>query len=166
MNKDLEKKLKENHPEVLAHMWGNPKETCMAWGIECDNGWYDILEKLLVKIDFATKAFTEAGYEVKVTAAQIKEKFGTLSFYYDISSTSKIASEIIGDIVFKAERSSSSICEVTGKHGELCLSGGWYKTLSREKAQEMSYTPAKPEIAKYWESLRAENLKSSIPAQS
>lgn len=161
MRKELEEKLKEAHPNILKDMWGDPKKTCMAWGIECADGWYDLLESMLTKIDLASEAFASIGKLVKVEASQVKEKFGTLSFYYDISSSSEIASSIINDIVFRAERASASVCEVTGKHGELCLKGGWYKTLCREKAQEMGYSPVKPEVAQYWASIDEDSVNTA-----
>lgn len=150
MEKELEKSLKGKHPEILKEMWGDPKKTCMAWGIECGDGWYKLLDETMSKLDFARKAFTVAGAETRITASQIKEKLGTLSFYFEVESSSDLAKNIVRDIVARAERDSSSVCEVTGQYGVQCSSGGWIKTLCREKAQELSYEPTKPSLAKYW----------------
>ena len=67
---------------------------------------------------------------------QIKEKFGTLRFYYSNGTP-----EIDGIVAF-AEYLSSVTCEETGKRGELCHNQrGWYKTLCKETAERMGYIP-------------------------
>jgi hypothetical protein len=73
--------------------------------------------------------------EVKI--GQIKEKFGTLRFYYDGGD------EVIRGMVSFAEALSGNTCEMTGEAGSLCKKGkrgGWYKTLSERKANEIGYT--------------------------
>lgn len=70
--------------------------------------------------------------EVKI--GQIKEKFGTLRFYYDGGD------DVIRGMVSFAESLCGNICEMTGEAGSLCKSGGWYKTLSERKANEIGYT--------------------------
>jgi hypothetical protein len=63
-------------------------------------------------------------YPPAVKIDQIKEKFGELRFYY--SGGDK---EIAGMVRF-AEYLANKTCEVSGEKGELCVRGGWYKTLS------------------------------------
>jgi hypothetical protein len=73
--------------------------------------------------------------EVKI--GQIKEKFGTLRFYYDGGD------DVIRGMVSFAEALSGNTCEMTGEAGSLCKKGkrgGWYKTLSEHKANEIGYT--------------------------
>jgi hypothetical protein len=70
--------------------------------------------------------------EVKI--GQIKEKFGTLRFYYDGGD------EVILGMVSFAEALSGNTCEETGEAGSLCKRGSWYKTLSERKANEIGYT--------------------------
>lgn len=166
MEKALEKKLKEKYPEILSEMWGDPKKTCMAWGIECDDGWFSILDEMLSQLDFAAKKFTTAGEKTAVRAAQIKEKFGTLSFYYDLESSSEQIRGIVRSIVSAGERASASVCEVTGKPGTMCVRGGWMKTLSREIAGEMGYEPTKPEMKKYWEEMQSSSPAVSTPSEN
>ena len=47
-----------------------------GWGryISCNEGWYDILDKLDIKL-----SYLDPDYSI----AQVKEKFGTLRFYFD-----------------------------------------------------------------------------------
>jgi len=65
-----------------------------------------------------------------VKIGQIKEKFGGLRFY--ITGGDK---QVAGMILF-AEYLCSKTCEVSGEKGELCSSGGWYKTLAPKLRQE------------------------------
>lgn len=68
MNEKLEKILQEKYPDIL----------CMAFGIECSDTWYQLLDDLMEDLTYVQKTF-----DVKIKASQIKEKFGTLRFYYD-----------------------------------------------------------------------------------
>ncbi len=60
------------------------QETCMCWGIECSKGWYSILEQLCTVLEYHNIEFTKK-YNRAIVADQVKEKFGTLRFYYTIS---------------------------------------------------------------------------------
>jgi hypothetical protein len=65
----------------------------------------------------------------QVIATQIKEKFGTLRFYYHGGD------EYIEGIVRMAESMSATTCEVCGAHGKQ-RGGGWIRTLCDKHAQE------------------------------
>ena len=56
-------------------------ETCICFGIECPIGWYHILEQLCTILEFYNMEFTK-NYGIAIVADQVKEKFGTLRFYY------------------------------------------------------------------------------------
>ena len=47
MNAELEAKLYEAYPDMLANRHKSPGETCMCWGIECGDGWYRLLNNLM-----------------------------------------------------------------------------------------------------------------------
>lgn len=110
----------------------------IVFGFEHDDGWYDLLDDLLGKIE---KLDTDKTLRI----IQIKEKLGGLRFYtagtpirMDImnmgsfemgeSTDEKQIHEIIDD----AEEKSYRICEVCGKPGKLCTTGHWVKTLCRD----------------------------------
>lgn len=59
------------------------QETCMCWGIECPKGWWHILDQLCTVLEFHNMEFVK-NYGVAIVADQVKEKFGTLRFYYDV----------------------------------------------------------------------------------
>jgi len=93
----------------------------------------------------------------QVVADQVKEKFGTLRFYYHLEYDPRLRelaygkkvnararevaehySNYIDGIVHMAEILSARTCEETGKEGEMHVTGnryGWYRTLNREYAK-------------------------------
>jgi hypothetical protein len=73
---------------------------------------------------------------VKVSVAQIKEKFGTLRFYVDINGATKEVREQIDAIISDAEGKSCVTCEVCGKPGSR-RSTGWIQTLCDEHYAEV-----------------------------
>ena len=102
MRQELDKLLCEKYPKMMVNRNKNMQETCMCWGFECGNGWFNILDQLMGNIqhhidwkekqrnwaiEFNSKAAQEEMRVVpesipQVTLDQIKEKFGTLRFYY------------------------------------------------------------------------------------
>lgn len=158
MNKELELKLVEKYPAILKDYGGDMQKTCMHWGMECGDGWYDLLDNLLGKLDFMSK---NSG--VQVVADQIKEKFGELRFYYHTIvntdlNVSDYAGKIIEDIVSLAESRSKYVCENTGKDGVLCVRTGWLKTVCKEEADKEGFVPVDPRTAKYWDDLDNKSL--------
>ena len=111
----------------------------IAFGFEHDDGWYDLLDDLMGKIEKI-----DVNKTLRIT--QIKEKFGGLRFYtcnsptrMDIIGvgsfeTEKSADgEQISELIHETEEKSYSICEVCGKPGKLCATKGlWYKTVCLE----------------------------------
>ena len=70
-------------------------ETCMCWGIECPKGWYNILEQLCTELEYSNLD-SVAKWGMAIVAEQVKEKFGTLRFYFDVrnvDSNGKIDNE-------------------------------------------------------------------------
>lgn len=51
MNLELEKTLVTEFPIIYRDMYGSMKNTCMAFGIECNDGWYNILYNLSKKLE-------------------------------------------------------------------------------------------------------------------
>ena len=102
------------------------KETCMCWGFECGNGWFTILDQLMGNIQHHIdwKNRTEE-VVTQVTLDQVKEKFGTLRFYYTGGD------DYIRGMVTMAEAMSGVTCETCGKPGTR-TGGGWIKTVCKE----------------------------------
>jgi hypothetical protein len=129
MKQELDRLLCEKYPAMMVNRNGAVTETCMCWGFECGDGWYNILNLLMSNIqhhiDWNNKNF-EKGYKQykqvpQVTLDQVKEKFGTLRFYYTGGD------EYIRGLVSMAESMSAVTCETCGNPGEQ-THGGWIKT--------------------------------------
>jgi hypothetical protein len=128
-------KLQEKYPKILKQLGGDPRITCMSAdhdGIAIGDGWIPLLEKLF---DFCQFHHDKNGYP-QLVAEQIKEKFGTLRFYYSFekctSETAHLGKQfnrdekmLEGAIAF-AEMLSGTICESCGKPSK--VSGKRWRT--------------------------------------
>lgn len=65
------------YPSIFEQVGMSPIESCMAFGIECGLGWFELLNNGCYFLD---KIYHATG--IKVIAQQVKEKFGGLRFYY------------------------------------------------------------------------------------
>ena len=127
MKHEFQIKLFEKYPTVFEFDKTDPASpTCFfMFGIECGDGWYDILDKLLHLIAWHQKDAKKYNpkYE-NVSITQIKEKFGTLRFYYTGGD------DYISGLVAMAETMSSVACEECGNRGSQ-TDTGWIRTLCK-----------------------------------
>ena len=86
--------------------------------LRCDAGWTRILLDLNAKM---------SQIDPDYSLHQVKEKFGTLRFYYEPSSED-LRSQLDA-LVKEAEALSAITCEQTGQPGRLMRRGYVYKTL-------------------------------------
>lgn len=105
-------------------------ESSMAYGFECNNGWYDLIYKLCLDLESILER-TKDSWQFEVL--QVKEKFGTLRFYTNWET------EEILERIDEAKRESTITCELCGDVGTLCTRGSWYKTLCPECAFDEGY---------------------------
>lgn len=153
MTEELDKKLCEEFPDLFRDRNGSITETCMAWGFSCNDGWYDLLRGLCLtitnilynaknnriytckkihNIDYSTDLPKDMMDAIEqntpcVVVDQVKEKFGTLRFYWHGENLSEREGGEVDGAVSLAERMSSIICEYCGNKGKLC-DGGWLTT--------------------------------------
>lgn len=112
--------------------------------IECEEGWYVIIDTCLGLINNLLKDF-DSDHEFKI--CQIKEKFGGLRMYYDYNYCYEHKDRFyenvikkVDDYILFAESLSFRTCEFTGsnKNVRLVRKGGknfgWMKTLCEEEA--------------------------------
>jgi hypothetical protein len=184
MKQELDKLLCERYPKMMVNRNKNMQETCMCWGFECGDGWFNILDQLMGNIQHhidwrekqrngameynemaaqakagnfelfeeTMKALPNDEYKEKrlgeivaggfrqvpksipqVTLDQVKEKFGTLRFYYSGGD------DYISGMVSLAESMTGVTCEGCGNIGER-RGGGWIHTYCTpcEEAREMA----------------------------
>lgn len=144
MKEELELKLVAKYPKILKDYKGDMMQTCMAWGLETGDGWYDLLDECMAKMQLICDLASTPENEVQVIAEQIKSKFGSLRFYYHVEGLenldpekSKIIWNIISDIENVADSKSSRTCEICGKNGKTNESG-WLTTLCEEHSKKKS----------------------------
>lgn len=103
-------------PNLYGDRHKSMMETCMCWGCECGEGWYDLLYELSEKLENLILEMPEEERE-RFRASQVKEKFGLLRVY--MSSETDEMSKLIEE----AENKSETICEQCGKPGKLYTQG-------------------------------------------
>lgn len=137
MDQELQNQLFEKYPQFFSNKDKGIQSSCMAWGCECGNGWYEILASLcwMIRQHEDNKALTKKYLEENdseklkqepeyfpVKFDQIKEKYGTLRVYFSGGD------EYVEGLVSMAEAISGKICEVCGNKGQP-NKGGWIATL-------------------------------------
>lgn len=137
MDQELQDQLFNKYPNLFSNKDKGIKASCMAWGIECGNGWFDILSPLcfMIKqhednirwnIEYLEKNDPEKLKEKQeyfpVKFDQVKEKFGGLRVYFTGGD------DYVEGLVSMAESFSYKICEVCGDRGSP-NEGGWITTL-------------------------------------
>ncbi len=117
-NRALMRSSKDNYEPLVKYFAGKrePKE----WD-------YQQAEKVFEDIEPQCRIVPEACRQV--VAVQIKEKFGTLRFYYDGGD------EYVSGLVSMAESMSACMCEECGAPGETGGTG-WIRTLCEEHRKE------------------------------
>ena len=106
-------------------------ETAMCWGIDTNDGWYDLIDMLCDQLQFNT----DNNKYPQVEATQVKEKFGTLRFYYTtLNVTDKLNQDHerghIDGLISFAEFLSGYICEKCGTNQNVTTNeDGWISTL-------------------------------------
>src|ERR1700736_2053963 len=114
--------LIEAHPGLFHPPAGGPEA---AEGYpNCEEGWRDLLERACDRIEAAL----EGGV---FRVLQIKEKFGTLRFYWS-GELSQEAEAKVKEAIALAEARSACTCEICGAEGRLSSRGGWRGTACSE----------------------------------
>jgi hypothetical protein len=136
MNSELQNKLYEKYPQLFVNKDKTPMQSPMSFGIECGEGWYDILsslcwmikqheeniaERVKIRNKFGTQNDGEDLDYSPVHFDQIKEKYGGLRVYFSGGD------KYIEGLVSMAEAMSYKICDVCGNKGE-ANKKGWIST--------------------------------------
>ena len=92
-------------------------QNLMAFGFECGDGWFKIIDQLSADI-----TLLDEKNGTTTIAVQVKEKYGGLRFYVDSGS------DAVYDLIVAAEEESLKTCEMCGEPGEL-RGVGWVSTM-------------------------------------
>lgn len=115
--------LYEKYPVLFENRTKSPMESCMAFGVECGEGWYDILNSICFLVDQHERNIDgQTKYKKKknpdyvsdyhpVKFDQIKEKFGGLRVYFSGGD------EYVRGLISLAEAWSYKTCENCGERG-------------------------------------------------
>jgi hypothetical protein len=162
MRKELDELLCAKYPKIFRDRNAPMNQTCMCWGFDCGDGWFNIIDRLCANIqshianveqqrehtikwnnqvndpdyDWSNKASFIKREERpvpelldQVVAIQVKEKFGTLRFYYNGGD------DFINGLERMAESMSAVTCEECGSPGTR-TTGGWIRTLCETHKKE------------------------------
>jgi hypothetical protein len=119
VNKKLTSTLFTKYPKLFVQKDLDMTKTCMCWGIECGDGWFELIDKVCNDI----QTYIDENKLQQAEAVQVKEKFGTLRFYLHGSD------EYIENLVAEAEIKSGTICEICGAPAETKQINSYLSTL-------------------------------------
>lgn len=121
MDNNLQNKLFDAYPSLFSNKDKTYMRSCMAWGIECGDGWYEILDGLCnLILQHEQQMDLDQYYPVKFD--QVKEKYGGLRVYFSGGD------DYIEGLVDMTESISYKTCEVCGNAGK-SNKEGWISTL-------------------------------------
>ena len=145
MDAELQNKLYEKYPQLFSNRTKSPMESCMSFGIECNNGWYELLSSICWRIsqhekniESTKRIFEDKPEQIKdeleyypVKFDQIKEKLGGLRVYFTGGD------DYVEGVIGMAEEYSYKVCEVCGNAGKPNRDG-WITTLC-ENCRKKTY---------------------------
>ena len=130
MNEKLENYLVEKYPKIFINRYGNMKDTLMCFGFEHGDGWFFILDQLCYSIQSYidnNNPYRDDDKKIsQVVATQVKEKFGTLSFYYSGGD------DYIDGMIHLAEVMSENTCEYCGTTENVGRTTGWISIVCKD----------------------------------
>jgi hypothetical protein len=86
MEAELEEKLYKKYPKLFAERNLPMTQTCMCWGLECSNGWFNILERMCGLLQHHIKETRRSCAAIRRYNRALKQAIGgndkNLRFYY------------------------------------------------------------------------------------
>lgn len=129
MNNITQNQIIDKFPKLFKQTKLPMTETAMCFGLECGNGWAELIN------DTCTKLQTQIDAKIipQIEFTQVKEKYGTLRIYFTPYD------EKVNTIIDKAEKYTSKICEICGTTENVSMnSNGWISTLC-DKCRKKKY---------------------------
>lgn len=122
--------LCQRYPAIFKHRNKATADATMPWRVMCGDGWFDLLDTLCSQLQFAT----DRNGAPQVVAVQVKEKFGTLSFYC------MDASDAQRGMIAMAAAMSARLCERCGRAGKTLVDNCLWQTRCPDHAPEGAVT--------------------------
>jgi hypothetical protein len=107
--------LINKYPELFGVMPFDSTTTLMEYGLECGEGWHNILTDLFEKISIIVKNNNLESFKI----VQVKSKFGGLRVYTENSTKE------INALIRVAEDECSITCEKCGASSKPTSNNGW-----------------------------------------
>lgn len=130
MKQELQDQLYAKYPQIFAQKDLPMTQTCMCWGIDTGDGWYQIIDDLCAKIQEHVTKMKKTHRKFSIEATQVKEKMGGLRFYLNYSD------DYIDNLVEEATKKSYKTCDVCGADGHCASYRRWYMTLCKTHSDE------------------------------
>ena len=131
MRQDLDELLCRKYPKMFVDRNKSMQETAMCWGFSCGDGWFDLIDELCDSIQsYIDNNSRQDRIIPQVIVEQVKEKFGTLRFYYQGGN------DTIHGMVWFAESMSGRICEKCGNPGTRQGEGWVFTTCKKHTINE------------------------------
>ena len=123
MSPELDQKLCEEFPLIMAERRLGAMQTAMCWGFEHGDGWYHLLYSAMRLVQSHIDMMERRGLEIpQVVFEQVKEKFGLLTIYQ------RGGDAYTDGVLRMAEEMSRHVCEECGDVG-YSNDKGWIRTL-------------------------------------
>lgn len=148
MKSEFDSYLVDKYPKIFINRYSSIKHSAMGFGFDIGDGWFWLLDQLCYTIQSYidnNNKFRDDDKKIhQVVARQIKEKYGTLDFYYDGGDDN------IDGMVRFAENMSASICERCGSTENVGATSGWIYIIckkcydkSTSETKNLTWTPNK-----------------------
>lgn len=126
MTPELDQKLCEKYPLIMAERNLGVMQTAMCWGFDHGDGWYNLLDSAMRLVQSHIERQKRFGNEIEqVVFEQVKEKFGMLTIYQ------RGGDGYTDGVLRMAEEMSRHVCEECGDVG-YPNEKGWIRTLCDE----------------------------------
>ena len=109
MTPALDALLCQRYPQLFQHRHAEPQTCAMSWGLQCGDGWFDLIDILCESL----QQETEHGDAPQAVAMQVKQKWGRLRFSVESATERQQA------MIDLAEALSARLCEQCGKPGKM-----------------------------------------------
>ena len=123
MKQELQEKLFDKYPKIFRDKDKDITQSCMGWGIECPDAWYDLIDACCDVLQW----FCDNIIKAQIYADQVKEKFGRFTFYFHFEDDiTDHQYQIINGILTAYEQISTTICYECGSNKNVkSTGGGW-----------------------------------------